>query len=62
MPLKLMHLRPTSRINSAAWTSFSCWDAMAWRMGSESGELRVNVAAAWDLLDDASYFYKLNGL
>jgi hypothetical protein len=53
MPLKLMHLRPTSRMSSAVWMGslgLGLWwpgeDATSWRMVRESGELRVNVAAA----------------
>lgn len=53
MPLKPMHLRPTSRMNSAFWTAESgCLeDATLWRTGRESGELRVNVAAAYTVSD-----------
>ena len=50
MPLKLMHLSPTSRISSAAESGVSeagdCVVATWWRMASEAGELCVNVAAA----------------
>ena len=49
MPLKLMHFRPTSRISSAAATGVvsGCEAATACRIGSESGELSVNVEAAY---------------
>lgn len=43
MPLKDMHLRPTSRISSAA---AGVDEATLCRMGRASGELSVNVAAA----------------
>lgn len=48
MPLKLMHLRPTSRMNSAVRVSdpACCEEATLCRTDSESGELSVNVAAA----------------
>lgn len=49
MPLKEMHLRPTSRMSSADEVDE---EATLWRMGSESGELRVNVAAAWGGVGD----------
>ena len=48
MPLKEMHLSPTSRMSSAVWTGESAEgevDATSWRMARDSGELRVNVAA-----------------
>lgn len=50
IPLKLIHFRPTSRMNSAFWTAElgSFDDATWWRTGRESGELRVNVAAAYN--------------
>jgi hypothetical protein len=52
MPLKEIHLRPTSRMSSAAATSgrdvleeeAEAW-ATLWRTASDSGELRVKVAA-----------------
>lgn len=52
MPLKEMHLRPTSRISSAAWTGDAedgedGDEARAWRWVREEGELSVNVAAAY---------------
>lgn len=50
MPLKLMHLRPISRISSAAERGDSEERegsvATLWRTAREAGELRVNVAAA----------------
>jgi hypothetical protein len=53
MPLKEMHLRPTSRISSAAWTLDPRVDATLWREASDSGELRVKVAADCDWLAHA---------
>jgi hypothetical protein len=52
MPLKEMHLRPISRISSAVGRGADDEGeevvvATEWRMRSEAGELRVNVAAAW---------------
>lgn len=50
MPLKEMHLRPTSRMNSAASRGVRGEgevEAVWRREGREAGELRVNVAAAW---------------
>src|SRR5690348_2491347 len=48
MPLKEMHLRPTSRISSAVASGerLVCAGARSWRTRREAGELRVNVAAA----------------
>lgn len=45
MPLKEMHLSPTSRMSSAAWTLEPFVDATLWREARDSGELRVKVAA-----------------
>lgn len=45
IPLKDMHLSPTSRISSATATGWPDDDATLWRTESESGELRVKVAA-----------------
>lgn len=51
MPLKLMHFRPISRMNSAVGTSLPlapcAADATRCSAGNESGELSVNVAAAY---------------
>lgn len=49
MPLKLMHLSPTSRISSAVCVALApaCAAATSNRTGSASGELRVKVAAAY---------------
>ena len=68
MPLKLMHLRPTSRMSSAATTGSWLLDeggdegedededegeeARAWRMGRPSGALRAKSAAAWKLVSE----------
>lgn len=64
IPLKLMHLRPTSRISSAATTGSWLLDeggdedededeeARAWRMGRPSGALRAKSAAAWKLVSE----------
>jgi len=49
MPLKLIHLRPTSRIVSAADRSVSeegRSKAICWSLHRDSGEFSVNVAAA----------------
>jgi len=57
MPLKEMHLRPISRINSAAArgdkgvvSGGGLVVATSWRISRDAGELRVNVAAAWMLV------------
>ena len=51
MPLKEMHLRPTSRMSSAASRGVKeesgGEEAVSSREGRDAGELRVNVAAAW---------------
>ena len=45
MPLKEMHLRPTSRMISAVSTLDEEAEATPWRRERDSGELRVKVAA-----------------
>lgn len=45
MPLKEIHLRPTSRMISAASTVDEDEEATRWRRERDSGELRVKVAA-----------------
>lgn len=50
IPLKEMHLSPTSRMSSAAWTLEPFVDATLWREARDSGELRVKVAADWSVL------------
>lgn len=57
MPLKEMHLRPTSRMSSAVWTGESAKgevEATSWRMARDSGELRVNVAALCVVVSESS--------
>lgn len=57
MPLKEMHLRPTSRMISAVWTGESAEgevEATSWRTARDSGELSVKVAALCRIVSEGS--------